>query len=87
MSNKLIDNKRRNHSEKILQKMSKKAAEPSEKKSSSSSSRSSEKTLREQYEIIRKDVLKLREDLTKGYDMAKGLVEKKGFLTQLLKTR
>jgi hypothetical protein len=35
---------------------------------------------REQYDIIREDILKLRVDLQKGYDMAKELLDKKGLL-------
>ena len=85
MNSKLVDNKRRSHADKILQKMSKQAAEPSSKKETNSTK--SEPSLREQYEVIRSDILKLREDLTKGYDMAKHLVDKKTLLNQLLKTR
>lgn len=41
--------------------------------------------LREQYKVIREDIIKLRNDLQKGYDMAKGAVEKKSFLNQIFK--
>lgn len=84
MNSKLVENKRRSHADKILQKMSKKVSEPTSKKDQSAKSSD---TLRDQYDVIRKDLIKLREDLTKGYDMAKNLVEKKGLLNQLLKAR
>lgn len=40
--------------------------------------------LKDQYNVIKKDILKLRKDLSDGYDMAKTAVEKerKGFLKQ-----
>jgi hypothetical protein len=47
-----------------------------------------EENIKEQYQIIRKDILKLREDLSKGYDMARGMVqEQKGYISQLLKNK
>jgi hypothetical protein len=36
--------------------------------------------LKQQYEIIRKDLLKLREDIEKGYGMAKSQISRKGLL-------
>jgi hypothetical protein len=45
----------------------------------------SEGSLREQYELIKDDIVKLSNDLRKGYDMAKNIVEKKEILDQLLK--
>jgi hypothetical protein len=42
-----------------------------------------ERSLRDQYEIIREDILKLRDDLTKGYNMAKKAVDKKTLVAQL----
>jgi hypothetical protein len=47
-----------------------------------------EDNIKEQYQIIRKDILKLREDLSKGYEMARGMVqEQKGYFSQLLKNK
>jgi hypothetical protein len=43
--------------------------------------------LRDQYQIIRDDIIKLKVDLQKGYDLAKGTVEKKGIWGQLIKGR
>lgn len=45
------------------------------------------KNLKEQYEIIRDDVLKLRTDLQKGYDMARGMLDKKTLLRDLRKAK
>lgn len=88
MTSKLLDSKKRNHAEKILQKMSKKASGPGTKPvDASATKRSADTSLSEQYEIIRSDILKLRDDLSKGYDMAKGMIEKKGLINQLLKTK
>lgn len=89
MSSKLLDSKKRNHADKILQKMSKRASADTSKPVESTATRSSkaEATLSEQYDVIRSDILKLRDDLSKGYDMAKGMIEKKGFINQLLKAK
>ncbi len=88
MSSKLLDSKKRNHAEKILSRMSKKAGTTGSRPvEASSSKKSAEATLSEQYEIIRSDILKLRDDLSKGYDMAKGMIERKGLINQLLKTK
>jgi hypothetical protein len=77
---------------KILEKVSKKGgphievegANNTHQKNKSNSS--SVAGLKEQYTIIREDIIKLREDLTKGYDMAKGMMDK-GVLRSLLKTK
>lgn len=39
--------------------------------------KSSEDNLMNQYKIIRSDILKLRSDLSKGYDMAREMMDKK----------
>jgi hypothetical protein len=89
MSNKLVDNKRSSHAEKVLKTMSKKATQPG----SPTASPVSEKKvsvidpLREQYDVIREDILKLREDLSKGYDLARSTFEKKGLISELLKSK
>ena len=89
MSSKLLDSKKRNHADKILQKMSKKASAETAKPVESSTTKSSTSgpTLSDQYEVIRGDILKLRDDLSKGYDMAKGMIERKGLINQLLKVK
>lgn len=43
-----------------------------------------EETLRQQYEIIKGDLMKLREDLEKGYDMAKHQLNSKAILGAVL---
>lgn len=91
MSNKLVDNKKRSHAEKVLQTMSRKASQPGSPLASAAP-KTEKKTsviepLKEQYEVIRKDVLKLREDLSKGYDMARAALEKKGLINELLKVK
>ena len=89
MSSKLLDSKKRNHADKILQKMSKKASADTTKpfESQATKSSTSAPTLGEQYEVIRGDILKLRDDLSKGYDMAKSMIERKGLINQLLKVK
>jgi hypothetical protein len=42
-------------------------------------------SLRDQYLLIRDDLVKLRADLQKGYTLAKSSVEKKSFLRQWLR--
>ncbi len=84
MSSKLLDSKKRNHADKILQKMSKKAKANTAESSATRSSQV-EPSLSEQYDVIRSDILKLRDDLSKGYDMAKGMIERKGLINQLFK--
>lgn len=66
--------------------MSKHASKPTERRDENSS-QSSGPSLRDQYEIIRNDIMKLRDDLNKGYDMAKSMVDRKTILNQLLKVR
>lgn len=43
--------------------------------------------LKGQYDVIRNDLLKLRDDLGKGYDMAKGMMDKKVLVKELLNTK
>ena len=50
-------------------------------------SKKDESALQNQYKIIREDLMKLRRDISEGYDMAKTRVEKTGFFRQLLKTK
>ncbi len=55
--------------------------------SKTGSSARSDPSLREQYVIIRQDLQKLRDDLQKGYEMARGIVEKRSFLGQIFRAR
>ncbi len=43
--------------------------------------------LLDQYNIIREDLMKLRDDLTKGYDMAKGMLDKKTIMKELMRMK
>jgi len=86
MSNKLIDNKRRNHAEKILHNASKQhhvAADSANQETPVVE----QNGFKDQYEIIKNDLVQLRTDLMKGYDMAKVWMEKKGSVRELLRTR
>lgn len=69
------------HVQKVLKNMAKRNS------ASSTGDSSSVGSLKNQYEIIRNDLVKLRDDLQKGYDMAKNVVEKKSFLGNLLKSK
>ena len=40
-----------------------------------------------QYKVIREDLMKLREDLGRGYDMAKDAVDKRTILSEIMKLR
>jgi hypothetical protein len=75
-----MSQKKPTHIEKTLKGMSRRV-------SKSASYRRLDPSLREQYAIIRQDLQKLRDDLHKGYDMAKGMVEKRSFLGQIFKAR
>lgn len=46
-----------------------------------------ESGLAEQYRVIKDDLMKLREDLNRGYDMAKEAVDKKTIISELMKLR
>lgn len=74
-----MSQKRSSHTQKVLKGLSKKASGASQSHKLES--------LRDQYQVIKEDVIKLRNDLQKGYDMAKTTVEKKGFLSQLFSSR
>lgn len=75
--------------EKFLQSVAKGSSRPVNENSSAKSERSpaSGSALMEQYEVIREDVLKLRDDLARGYDMAREMLDKKTIMKELLKTR
>jgi len=59
--------------EKVLNKLTKKASRPN----TNSSKSSVHVTLKDQYEVIKQDILKLRDDLSKGYDLVRNLTDKK----------
>lgn len=47
----------------------------------------SEGALTEQYKLIKEDLMKLRADINRGYDMAKDAIDKKTILNELMKIR
>jgi hypothetical protein len=59
--------------EKVSNKLSKKVPGPS----TNSRKSATHVTLKDQYEVIKQDILKLRSDLSKGYDLVRDLVDKK----------
>ncbi len=77
MSNKLIDNKRRAHAEKILEKNNEKTPKATAVKSTAKSLSEDNQELREQYKVIRQDIVKLRDDLAKGFSLAKSWMGQK----------
>lgn len=46
-----------------------------------------ESALAQQYRVIKEDLMKLRDDVTRGYDMAKEAVDKKTIISELMKLR
>ncbi len=74
------------HNEK---KISQLAKQVNKKNNSEEHSEENEQTggLVEQYRVIREDLMKLRDDVTRGYDMAKDAVDKKTIVSELMKLR
>lgn len=70
------ENRRKLHAAQLVKQMNKKAESGSERS-----------VLVEQYKVIREDLMKLREDITRGYDMAKDAVDKRTLLSELMKLR
>lgn len=76
---------RKSPSDKMVNRLSKRTA-----KAGSSSKKGGPqniKNLQNQYNVIRDDILKLREDLQKGYDMARGMVDRKSLIKDFLKAK
>lgn len=80
-----MSQKRSSHTEKLLKGLNKRTERSQSQKKVAGADAVSD--LREQYHVIREDIMKLRDDLQKGYDMAKGAVEKKSLIGQLFKSR
>lgn len=79
-----MSQKRSSHTQRLLKGLSKRAVKQSD---SSSTKNVSISSLRDQYDVIREDFIKLKDDLQKGYDLAKGAVEKKSLINQIFKSR
>jgi len=86
MSRKTAAKQRKTHTDKVLKNINKNAQTASTAVKSKVSA-NIDPSLKDQYNVIRKDLLKLREDLSKGYDMTKNLVEKKGLWKQILSSK
>ncbi len=96
---KLVNNKRRNHAAKVLQQMSKRLGAENEVHSTEETHESGDtkrskvsalKALRNQYEVIRKDIMKLREDLNQTYGIAReyvGNIQPTDMMKMILKAR
>lgn len=74
------DNRRKLHVTQIAKRVNKKS-------DSIEDASSSDGGLTEQYKLIKEDLMKLREDLNRGYDMAKEAVDKKTIINELMKIR
>ena len=70
------DNRRKLHVSQLAKQMNKKNDQTED-----------ESGLIEQYRVIKDDLMKLREDLNRGYDMAKEAVDKKTIISELMKLR
>lgn len=57
------------------------------KKSSKTDSSSENSALGEQYRVIRNDLLKLKDDITRGYSLARDMYGKKTLVKDLMKLR
>jgi len=73
------ENRRKLHVSQLAKQMNKQGED--------SGTESTEGGLAEQYRVIKEDLMKLREDLNRGYDMAKEAVDKKTILNELMKLR
>lgn len=71
-----MSQKKQGHRSKVLKDISKKSLQPT-----------SEVGLKDQYEVIRKDIIKLRDDLQKGWTIARDTFGKKTSLNQFRKGR
>lgn len=81
MAGKVMD-KKRPHAAKVLKQVARKNTGVSETKSVNQKS-----SLRTQYQVIREDMLRLKNDLVKGYDLAKDWLEVKTTIRGLLKSK
>lgn len=90
-SNNLMDNNRRAHAAKVLAQSSKKnqshEEETSEVETVEAVDTAGFRSLNEQYEVIREDILKLRADLADGYDLLKDYIESKVNLRTLIRAK
>ena len=70
----MVSNKRRSHAAKVLQQVSKNSALEILHHDKSTP----EAAIKRQYDIIRRDLMKLREDLVRGFDLTRIYFQKNG---------
>lgn len=95
MTSKLMDNNRRTHAAKVLAEASKKNQteavsvndEQANEIETEASTQDVFSSLNNQYEVIREDILKLREDLAHGYDLLKEYIDSKVSLRSLIRSK
>jgi hypothetical protein len=73
------ENKRQAQASKLVEKTAKPTSRTSNKRTGKNNL-----SLREQYKIIRDDISKLKSDLNTGYEMAKGLMDRKSLWRGLM---
>lgn len=73
--------------EKILQNVAKKSNSNSGNGAEGKSSSSDNSVLLDQYRVIREDIIKLADDVARGYDMAREMLDKKTLMKDLLKLK
>jgi hypothetical protein len=96
-TSKLMDNNRRAHAAKVLAQSSKKnqsQEDPADFVETTTVNSSVEESddstlvsLNKQYQVIREDILKLREDLADGYDLLKDYIESRVNLRTLIRAK
>lgn len=72
--------------EKLLSRV-KKNTQPTEAKGAKSQKTANSSALVEQVKVIRSDLMRLKDDLTQGYDMAKEMYNKKTLMKDLMKMK
>lgn len=73
---KIVENKRSRHVDKVLQNISKATGGTHTEPKMEAKASHQEESLTEQYNIIRQDLMKLRDDVVKGVDLAKSSFNK-----------
>jgi alkylated DNA nucleotide flippase Atl1 len=84
--NKVVENKRSRHVDKVLQNLSKATSQPHAHVDTEAKATAQEDSLTEQYNIIRQDLMKLRDDVVKGVDLAKTSLNKETIIN-LIRSR
>jgi hypothetical protein len=72
---------------KLLKTVAKHATEGTTHSSEKNADSPASSVLLEQYRIIREDIIKLADDITRGYDVAREMFDKKTLMKDLLKLK